>query len=55
MAAACEIAGIGVSRAKIREWLIQLEGYSLVKVNDKREKETRVTLLINSKEIQIAC
>lgn len=51
MASACEIAGIVVSRAKIREWLVQLEGYSLIKVDEKREKDTRVTIIINSKEI----
>jgi DNA-binding GntR family transcriptional regulator len=51
MAAACEVVGIAVSRAKIREWLEQLEGYSLIKVDYKRDRETRVTLSINSKDV----
>lgn len=51
MAAACEVVGMAVSRVKIREWLEQLEGYSLVKVNDRRDREGRVTLSISSKDV----
>ena len=51
MATACATVGIFFSRAKVREWLEELESYSLVKVDRKKDRETRVMLSVSSKDV----
>lgn len=49
MGKACEVVGLSSNRQKIKEWLRELECYSLIRIEERKERETRVTLKVNSK------
>ena len=48
MGAACEAVGLSHSKSKIREWLRELKTYGMVKVEERKDREVRVMLAINS-------
>jgi hypothetical protein len=54
MSVACEVVGLSFCKSKIKEWLKELECYSLIKIEERKNRETRITLKVNSKDIK-AC
>lgn len=48
MGVACEAVGLTYTKNKIREWLKELKTYGMVKVEERKDREVRVMLAINS-------
>lgn len=48
MGRACEVLGLSFNKATVKKWLKDLEDYSLVKIDERKDRKMRITLKINS-------
>ena len=49
MTMACSFRGLPHSKMKIKNWLQELECYCLVKINVRKDKETRIMLCVSGR------
>ncbi len=52
MMVACDVIGLTSNKNKVREWIRELQSYGMIKIEEKKDREPRITLMINSEEIK---